>query len=54
MLQVTNVLIDMIASLDSGESREVKIKLNCENKDAVLEGWPYTIDCGLKVFQGEV
>jgi len=31
----------------------VKIKLNSENKDAPLEGWPYTIDCGLKATQGE-
>jgi hypothetical protein len=54
MLQVTEVSISKIDVLEPGETKEAKIKLNSENKDAPLEGWPYTIDCGLKASQGEV
>lgn len=45
--------ISQVPILQPGETCEAKIKLEYENKDAPLEGWPYTIECGLKASQGE-
>ena len=51
-LQVTELTIEQIPVLPPGQACQIKIKLDSQNSYAPLDGWPYTIDCGLKATQG--
>lgn len=35
--------------MSPGNTRELKINLNGKNNEVEIDGWPYTIDCALKV-----
>ena len=47
-LNYPNVSIDGL-SLNSGEEKEVKLELNFEGTYSELDGFPYHVDCALKV-----
>ena len=47
-LNYANVSIDNLM-LNPGEEREVKLELSLDNAYAELDGFPYHIDCALKV-----
>lgn len=46
----TELNLDRIAN---GDSREIKVPLDAENEEGELEGWPYLIECALKVTKDE-
>lgn len=51
-LQVANPdLSSLIAVSQPGETNEIKVLLLNTGNEGKLEGWPYSIECGLKVNQ---
>ena len=48
-LMPENIIIPELQNLQPGEAKEVNVALNNENGFAEIEGWPYSIDCALKV-----